>query len=167
MLGYWQEFEYVPTTAIAFFGGTLGVLFTIPLRRALILKAQLKFPEGVATGEVLKAGQSGGGGAKLIAMAGIGGALVKLMQTGFHVASSSLHTAIPLGGRPVIGVASEMSGALLAVGYIVGLNIAILVFAGSVISWFIAIPVYMMIESETVGAMLTRPDGVLEAASGP
>ena len=148
MLGYWQKFEYLPTMAIAFFGGTLGVMFTIPLRRALIIEAKLKFPEGVATGEVLKAGQSGGGGAKLIAQAGIAGALVKLLQTGFQVVAGALHTAIPIGGRSVIGIASEMSGALLAVGYIVGLNIAILVFAGSVISWFIAIPIFMSVVDE-------------------
>ena len=160
MLGYWEKFEYLPTVAIAFFGGALGVMFTIPLRRALIIEAKLKFPEGVATGEVLKAGQSGGGGAKLIAFAGIAGAIVKLFQSGFQMVSGSLHAAIPVGGRSVVGIASEMSGALLAVGYIVGLNIAILVFAGSVISWFIAIPVYMsMLDDASLTAIIGNLEG--------
>tara|TARA_R110002096_G_scaffold171490_1_gene344345 strand:+ start:26466 stop:28484 length:2019 start_codon:yes stop_codon:yes gene_type:complete len=164
MLGYWEKFEYLPTVAIAFFGGTLGVMFTIPLRRALIIEAKLKFPEGVATGEVLKAGQSGGGGAKLIAIAGIAGALVKLLQTGFQVAAGALHTAIPLGGRSVAGIASEMSGALLAVGYIVGLNIAVLVFAGSVLSWFFAIPIYMaVVDDTTLQALLGNAEGYAAA----
>ncbi len=164
MLGYWEKFEYLPTVAIAFFGGTLGVMFTIPLRRALIIEAKLKFPEGVATGEVLKAGQAGGGGAKLIAIAGLAGAAVKFLQTGLHAAAGALHSAIPLGGRATIGVASEMSGALLAVGYIVGLNIAILVFAGSVISWFVAIPTYMAMASEaTLQGLIGDAEGYTAA----
>jgi len=164
MLGYWEKFEYLPTVAIAFFGGTLGVMFTIPLRRALIIEAKLKFPEGVATGEVLKAGQSGGGGAKLIAMAGIAGAFVKLLQTGFQVVSGALHTALPVGGRSVVGIASEMSGALLAVGYIVGLNIAILVFAGSVLSWFFAVPIYMaVVDDATLQAVIGNAEGFAAA----
>jgi putative OPT family oligopeptide transporter len=164
MLGYWQKFEYLPTMAIAFFGGTLGVMFTIPLRRALIIEAKLKFPEGVATGEVLKAGEGGSGGAKLIAVAGLAGAGVKLLQSGFQVVSGALHTAIPVGGRSVVGVASEMSGALLAVGYIVGLNIAILVFAGSVISWFIAIPIYMsVVDDATLTGIIGNAEGYAAA----
>src|SRR5256884_5116785 len=56
LVGHWTAFEYWPTTAIAMVGGVLGVLFTIPLRRALIVQARLRFPEGVATAEVLKVG---------------------------------------------------------------------------------------------------------------
>src|SRR5881409_4086694 len=55
-IGHWAAFEYWPTTAITLVGGVLGVLFTIPLRRALIVQARLRFPEGVATAEVLKVG---------------------------------------------------------------------------------------------------------------
>src|SRR2546427_4487181 len=56
LVGHWTAFEYWPTTAIALVGGVLGVLFTIPLRRALIVQARLRFPEGVATAEGLKVG---------------------------------------------------------------------------------------------------------------
>lgn len=164
MLGYWQKFEYLPTMAIAFFGGTLGVMFTIPLRRALIIEADLKFPEGVATGEVLKAGESGGGGAKLIAMAGIAGALVKLFQSGFQAVAGALQGAMSVGGRAQVGIASEMSGALLAVGYIVGINIAVLVFSGSVISWFFAIPIYMsVVDDSTLHAIIGDAQGFAAA----
>ena len=56
LMGYWQEFDYWQVTAIAAVGGVVGVLFTIPLRRALIIEENLQFPEGVATAEVLKSG---------------------------------------------------------------------------------------------------------------
>src|SRR2546421_9017304 len=61
IVGYWSEFDYWQTTVIAAVGGILGVLFTIPLRRALIVTTALRFPEGVATAEVLKVGADGGG----------------------------------------------------------------------------------------------------------
>ena len=144
MLQYWQGFPFVPTMAIALCGGIIGVLFTIPLRRALILETDLTFPEGVATGEVLKVGEEGGKGAKSIVVAGLGGAFVKLCQTGFGVLSGSIHGAFA-AGRSAFGVGSELGVALLAVGYIVGLNIAVLVFAGGLISWLFGIPIYMAV----------------------
>ena len=57
IMGYWEEFNYWETTLIAMTGGILGILFTIPLRNALIVQEKLKFPEGVATSEVLKTGR--------------------------------------------------------------------------------------------------------------
>src|SRR5213080_3093456 len=56
LIGYWTSFDYGQTAAISMVGGLLGVLFTIPLRRALIVDARLRYPEGVATAEVLKVG---------------------------------------------------------------------------------------------------------------
>ena len=58
LLGYWETFDYVEVAKIAAIGGVIGVLFTIPLRRALIITAKLKYPEGVATAEVLRAGDA-------------------------------------------------------------------------------------------------------------
>ena len=141
MLGYWQSFQFLPTMAIALCGGILGVLFTVPLRRALILEANLRFPEGVATGEVLKAGTEGGEGVRGIAVAGIAGALLKLGQTGFKVIGDRFTGAFGAGGA-IFGFGSDLSVALLAVGYIVGLNIAVLVFAGGLISWAVGIPIF-------------------------
>ena len=66
ILGTWTRFNYWETATIAGFGGVLGVLFTIPLRRALIIERPLRFPEGVATAEVLKVGESGGTGVRHI-----------------------------------------------------------------------------------------------------
>ena len=139
MLRYWAGFEFIPTFAIALCGGILGVLFTIPLRRALIIEARLQFPEGVATGEVLKVGEEGGKGAMYIAMAGIAGALLKVCQSGFKIVAGKTSGAFTAGGA-VFGFGTELGVALLAVGYIVGFNIAVLVFAGGLISWLFGIP---------------------------
>jgi putative OPT family oligopeptide transporter len=154
MLGYWAKFEFLPTLAIAAAGGVLGVLFTIPLRRALIVEAKLQFPEGVATAEVLKAGERGGEGARLIGIAGISAALLKLSQTGLKLVSGSAGGSVTVGGA-LFGIGSDLGVALLAVGFIVGLNIAILVFAGGVISWFIGIPLFTALADPTQLAAIT------------
>src|ERR1700759_4605145 len=75
ILGTWTRFSYLETTLIAGFGGILGVLFTIPLRRALIIDQPLQFPEGVATAEVLKVGAEGGGGGGVLGLTAALGAV--------------------------------------------------------------------------------------------
>src|SRR3954470_18026403 len=85
ILGVWARFSYLETTLIAGFGGILGVLFTIPLRRSLIIDQPLQFPEGVATAEVLKAGAEGGGGVSTLVLAGVIGAVVKVGSTGLKL----------------------------------------------------------------------------------
>ncbi|MEX1054715.1 MAG: oligopeptide transporter, OPT family, partial [Rhodothermales bacterium] len=159
MLHYWQGFPFLPTMAIALSGGVLGVLFTIPLRRALILEAGLQFPEGVATAEVLKAGEEGGEGARYIAIAAVAGALLKLSQTGLQIISGTAAGAVTVG-RSIFGYGSELGVALLGVGYIVGLNIAILVFAGGLISWLFGIPIYTALVTPA------ELDALTEGASG-
>ncbi|HKK46347.1 MAG TPA: oligopeptide transporter, OPT family [Balneolaceae bacterium] len=141
LLRYWGDFPFWDTTAIAMFGGVLGVLFTIPLRRALIIEQGLKFPEGVATGEVLKAGTEGGKGIKQIGLAGLFGALYKLGQTGLKIFTGTVSGSLTIG-QSIFGMGTDLSVALLGVGYIVGLNIAVMVFAGGLISWLFGIPLY-------------------------
>ncbi len=159
MLRYWQGFPFLPTMAVALCGGILGVLFTIPLRRALILQADLKFPEGVATGEVLKAGAEGGEGAKYIALAGLAGGLLQLCQRGFRIVSSTADTYVQ-AGRSIFGMGTELGVALLGVGYIVGVNIALLVFGGGLISWLFGIPIYMAtVDPATLEAVVGEATG--------
>src|SRR5215813_3717977 len=84
ILHKWAHFSYLETTLISAFGGILGVLFTIPLRRALIIDQPLQFPEGVATAEVLKVGAEGGGGLRVLvlsALIGLIGAVAKIGST--------------------------------------------------------------------------------------
>lgn len=140
MLGTWAEFDYWETTMIAGFGGIVGVLFTIPLRRALIVEEPLRFPEGVATAEVLKAGDKGGSAVKYLAWAGLVGALFKLGDTGFRLWGGVLEKARYAGGS-IAYFGSNLSPALVGVGYIVGLPIAVLIFLGGAMNWFIAIPI--------------------------
>ncbi|MGN8224911.1 OPT family oligopeptide transporter [Gracilimonas sp. BCB1] len=159
LLKYWLDFPFMETAAIAMFGGILGVLFTIPLRRALIVESELQFPEGVATGEVLKAGTEGGAGIKTIIQAGIAAALFKLSQTGLKVFAGSVGGSVK-AGKSIFGMGADLSVALLAVGYIVGLNIAVLIFAGGLISWLFGIPIYMAVTSpEEISAIVGAAEG--------
>ena len=143
ILGYWQEFQYAWVLAIAGLGGILGVLFSVPLRRALIVEQKLAFPEGQAAAEVLKAGENPAQGIRILGVAALGGALAKL------AAGSGLRlipdTAASAGffGKYLAYFGTNLSPALLGVGYIVGLNIGIVVLAGAMISWNIAIPFYV------------------------
>ena len=92
-----QAFNFMETVAIAAFGGILGVLFTIPLRRALIVEQPLMFPEGVATGEVLKAGTEGGEGVRAIAVAAMILSGFSPMAGSNSVAVNSERTVIEVG----------------------------------------------------------------------
>lgn len=142
LLGYWNTFDYLWVSVIAGLGGLLGVMFAIPLRRTLIVEQQLAFPEGTATAEVLKCGDDSQRGAKYLAWAAASGAVIKLCETGFHLWSGTAQAARYVGTSTVAYVGTNLSPALLGVGYIVGLNVAVLVFAGGAISWYVAIPLY-------------------------
>ena len=163
LVDYWQEFDFWQTASIATVGGLLGVLFTIPLRRALIVTARLRFPEGVATAEVLKIGapsqthahgKAGGAQATsdfrtLVTAAVVGGA-VKLGESGLRLWTESLEGAAQLG-RTVLYAGVNLSPALLAVGFIIGLNTALVVFLGGVIAWLLLMPAYGLIYGLPVG----------------
>jgi len=146
ILNYWTEFDFVWVTAIAGFGGLLGVLFTIPLRRALIVEGKLKFPEGIATAEVLKSGERGGADVKYIAQAAVVGGLFKFGAAGLRIWAEVIEVARGIGGT-IAYFGSNLSPALLSVGYIVGLNIAVLIFLGGLINWVIAIPICAAFEN--------------------
>ncbi|MEY2949792.1 MAG: OPT family oligopeptide transporter [Saprospiraceae bacterium] len=150
LMGYWTSFNYLETVLIALCGGVLGVLFTIPLRSALIVQQKLKFPEGVATAEVLKTGEKGGGSIKYLIIGGLTGALVKFGEAGLKIWNSVAEVA-SISSQKIYGyIGMNLSPALIAVGYIVGIRIAILVFAGGVISWWIGIPIYIYVNDVTI-----------------
>ncbi len=140
LLRAWTDFNYWETTIIAALGGMIGVLFTIPLRRALVVESPLKFPEGVATAEVLKVGDAGGAGIRSILVGSGVGALFKLGESGVRLWTGSVEAARQVGNS-VAYVGTNASPALLAVGYIVGINIAVLVFLGGAMNWFVAVPI--------------------------
>ena len=144
LIGIWQEFDMILTTVIAFTGGLLGILFMIPMRQVFIIsnESNLKYPEGIACASVLEAGQDTGDSkqAKSIIKGIIIGALFKglISFTGFL--KSVLEIAILRGDR-IIFFGGDISPALVAVGFIVRLNIAILIFIGGALSWLIGIPI--------------------------
>jgi len=154
LVGYWSDFDYWQTVLIATVGGLLGVLFTIPLRRALIVTAALRFPEGLATAEVLKVGAAERSEAgsrtstknfqSLLSAAFLGG-LVKFGESGLRLWTDSLEGATHVG-RTVFYAGLNLSPALLAVGFIIGLQTAAVVFLGGVIGWVILMPAYGLVQ---------------------
>ena len=122
LLGYWETFDYVEIAKIAAIGGVIGVLFTVPLRRALIVNAKLKYPEGIATAEVLRAGDDvkkgaqddGSGGIKTIGLTGLAGGIMKLFQGGLGAWHSEVAGAFSMGksifGAGAIPIYSAMVG---------------------------------------------------------
>jgi len=149
LVGYWDTISYWEVTKIAMVGGILGALFTVPLRRALILKAQLRFPEGVATAAVLKTGHETNAeksqeSLKLIGLSALVGGVVKLGELAFSIWSSAIGGAVAIKGA-IFGMGASLSPSLFSVGYIVGRNIGILAFTGGLISWAVAIPIYSYI----------------------
>lgn len=140
LTGVWTDFNYWISTGIILTGGLLGIVFMVPLRKALIVdRKDLRYPEGVACAEVLTVGQQAGGGIKAIGI-GLGlGALFKFLTSGLGILLETVEGAVAAGSR-VYYAGSAMSPALLAVGYIVGASVAAQIFLGGVIGWVIAIP---------------------------
>ena len=158
LLGTWTEIHYIETTLIALLGGILGVLWMVPLRRALIIKTDLPFPEGVAVAAVLTTtvGDTSEGSKKddggvssvwLIVGALIAG-LFKFGQTSLKTFSGAVHGIVDIGKFNIGG--GEKSGifyggfasspALLAVGWIIGPKIASFIFVGGLLGWVILAP---------------------------
>ncbi len=144
VLGIWQDIQWVDTFLIAILGGLLGTMFTIALRRLFIVEEALPYPEGVACREVLVAGEKGGSGLIAIIYALLIGATYGWMVKGFKATQSKLEgVGEAIGTRFYAG--SELSLALLSVGYIVGLRIASFIFLGGVVGFVIMVPIYGML----------------------
>ncbi len=168
----WSEFPYFRTLIIALVGGTIGVLFSISLRRIFVVKEKLPYPEGVACAEVLVAGEKGGGQVMPI-FAGIGfGALYKLMSSltvtvdskikqvslglwehgwqGYYTLTGKLNSSAAYAkSKTTFYLGAEFSPALLGVGYIVGPSIASFVFFGGLLGAIIIMPIASTILNPT------------------
>ncbi len=159
ILGFWQDFRYSWVLAIAGLGGLLGVLFSVPLRRALIVDQKLAFPEGQAAAEVLKAGENPSQGIRILGVGALGGAFAKLAAgSGLRLIPDTAASA-GFAGKYLAFFGTNLSPALLSVGYIVGLNVGIVVLAGAMLSWNIAIPYY-------VANVLPQQAELAQAAAG-
>ncbi len=130
----------VQMTVLAMFGGLLGVLFMIPLRRFLIERehGNLPYPEGTACAEVLVASEVGGGRARNVFL-GLGvGMLFKFLTGWIKVIPDDFHFRIPLLKKGELGL--DLSAALFGVGYILGPRIATIMVGGGLLSWLVIIP---------------------------
>jgi putative OPT family oligopeptide transporter len=142
IVGVWHEFKFWPVTIIAISGGLLGVLFMIPLRRTLIVdEKELIYPEGLACAEVLEVGERKGSGVVYIFTAIGIGIVFKSLVSAVSIIRGTVEGAWA-SGRTAFYFGSDMSVLLLGIGYIVGLNIGVLVFIGGAIGWIIGIPLY-------------------------
>lgn len=146
MLGLWNGFPFWQTALICAAGGTLGVLYTIPLRRVMVVQSSLPYPEGVAAAEVLRVGQAqrshaANAGASLRNLGwGTGlAALFSFFSGGLRILGDAVNFWIPAGGV-VFRVAAGFSPALLAAGYLMGAAAGIAVLLGLAICWGIAVP---------------------------
>lgn len=158
--GAWSELHYWESTAIMLIGGVLGVLFIIVLRRTLVVEAELPFPESVAAAEIHKAGQGGQTGASFVFGAmGLAGLWELLKNSnGIQLISDSAQYFVDLGrstmqiGQQQINyrgglhlAAPSVSPALMGVGFIVGMRISAVLFAGAVLGWLVFVPLAMFL----------------------
>lgn len=165
MVGYWQGFSFVDTAAVCAIGGVLGVMYSIPLRRALVTGSDLPYPEGVAAAEVLKVGDSSGEdgeaaheenakGLRVIVFGGILSAVMALLAA-MKAAASEVATYFKLGsGATTLG--TSLSLALVGVGHLVGLAVGIAMLVGVVISYLILLPIL------TGGEALSDPATIMD-----
>lgn len=148
MAGYWSGFPFWQTTLLCIAGGILGVIFTIPLRYAMVVKSDLPYPEGVAAAEILKVGgheegdnRQGGSGIKELAAGGALAVLMSFCAGGLRVIADSASYWFK-SGTAIFQLPMGFSLALLGAGYLVGLTGGIAILLGISIAWGIAVPYF-------------------------
>jgi len=167
IVGWWQGFPYWITAAVCFIGGTLGVMFSVPLRRALVAGSDLPYPEGVAAAEVLKVGSRAGDGAEENQRGLRTIVLGSLVSAGFALLGAMKLTATEVGktfklGAGASGVSASLSLALIGVGHLVGLSVGLAMLAGMLIAWGGLMPVLTAAQGaagsvdEVVGAVFSQ-----------
>ncbi len=158
LLNVWTEINYLATTLIALIGGFLGVLWMVPLRRALVVKTDLPFPEGIAVAAVLTTTVGGQKkeGEKIsgiwLLVGGLTAALFKFAQISLNIFKDTIDGIISLGKYSIAGQQREgwlyggftTSPALLGVGWIIGPTVSSYVLVGGLIGWVIIAPLLVL-----------------------
>jgi len=147
MIGWWTGFPYWISATLCALGGVLGVMYSIPLRRALVTNSPLPYPEGVACAEVLKvghasdAGDSNRQGLAAIVMGGVVSAGFSIVvATQLFAANLAQYFRLPGDRNGATGYDLNFSFALLAVGHLVGLSVGIAILVGACIGWLGGVP---------------------------
>jgi putative OPT family oligopeptide transporter len=151
IVGWWTGFPFWQSFLICLSGGVLGVLFTIPLRRALVTTSDLPYPEGVAAAEVLKVGSGTRGETKdetgesreglTAVILGSAASAGLAILTATRILAGELTGFFRLGGGASTGYNIAWSLALLGAGHLVGLSVGMAMLVGQIISWVIAVPI--------------------------
>jgi len=149
MLGYWNGFPFWQTFLLCACGGSLGVLFTIPLRRAMVVNSDLPYPEGRAAAEILKVGSHNAGagpqsssGMGDIVSGGFVAGLISLCANGFKVLGDSMSFWLPVGSKGITQIPLGFSTALLGAGYLIGIASGIAILVGVLIAWAGFVPYF-------------------------
>jgi putative OPT family oligopeptide transporter len=164
IVGWWVGFPFWQSFLICVSGGVLGVLFTIPLRRALVTTSDLPYPEGVAAAEVLKVGSGTRGetkdetgesreGLRAVILGAVASAALAIV-TGTRLAAGGLSGFFRLGTLASTGYDFAWSLALLGAGHLVGLSVGMAMFTGFIIAWAIAVPILTSMQPAAEGATL-------------
>src|SRR5829696_848048 len=165
IIGWWTGFPFWQSFLICLSGGVLGVVFTIPLRRALVTNSDLPYPEGVAAAEVLKVGSGTRGETKdetgearegLIAV--ILGSVTSAglaILTATRIAAGTIGGVFRIGAAAATGYDINFSLALVGAGHLVGLSVGMAMLTGLIIAWAIAVPYLTSIQPAAAGAELS------------
>ena len=147
MVGWWSGFPYWTTVAVCITGGVLGVMFSVPLRRALVTGSDLPYPEGVAAAEVLKVGSNSAGGEAensrglrtLMLGSLFSGAFALLAKMKIVAEEAGKNFAV---GGTATGWSASWSMLLIGVGHLVGISVGIAMLFGMLISWTVLVPYF-------------------------
>ena len=139
--GFWTHFPFWQTAGLSFAGGVLGVLFTIPLRRALVTQSSLPYPEGVAAAEILRAGADKGNqrGLQALISGGLMASIFSFCSGGLRLLGDGLSLTASAGSA-VFQISAAFSPALIGAGYLVGLSGGMAMLTGCVLAWGIGVP---------------------------
>ncbi len=166
MIGYWQGFEFWQTLLVSACGGCLGVLFTIPLRRAMVVHSDLAYPEGVAAAEILKVGsganeqEGASSGIKEITSGGILAGIIAFCTNALQVLGSELSLWIPVG-RGMTQLPLGYSTALVGAGYLIGIAAGLSMLVGILIAWVGFVPYYTITSALPDGMTMQKFAGKL------
>lgn len=156
MLGYWQGFPFWQTMLICASGGILGVIFTIPLRNAMVTRSELPYPEGVAAAEILKAGNHENGsesGIREIMAGGVLAGVVAFLTNGLRVVADGASAWFKIGNG-IFQIPMGFSLALVGAGYLVGIVGGLAILLGIFIAWGVAVPYFTAMAPMPEGASL-------------
>ena len=164
MVGWWNSFPFWTTFVLCASGGILGVMYSVPLRRALVVQGNLPYPEGRAAAEVLKVGTGSRDGARE-ERAGLWVVInSSLAAAGFSLAAAAKLVVSELSaftriGPAATGMGGSLSLALLGAGHLMGIAVGVAMLVGVTIAWGVATPVITMIQ-HTAGPAAEAASGV-------